>query len=70
VTRAKEPCRVYWGSHGCVSWRGHPGKCRCDCCLCPAEVAHEPECVAYPPYYGLETRFYGEDVQARGLCPQ
>ena len=64
-------CRVYWGSHGCDFKRGHEGSCACDCCECPDHPHHPEEdewtCVAKPPYYGPETRFYGEDVAARGL---
>jgi hypothetical protein len=73
-----EGCRVYWGSHGCKFDRGHDGLCECDCCDCP-EGHHDgvtaPEELGYPgvhfvakpPYYGPETNFYGEDVEARGL---
>ena len=64
-------CRVYWGSHGCDFKRGHEGSCACDCCECPDHPHHPEEdewtCVAKPPYYGPETRFYGEDAEARGL---
>lgn len=65
-------CQVYWGSHGCDKPYGHEGLCECDCCDC--EVHPYPDwpdtdvlCVAKPPYYGPETRFYGEDVAERGL---
>lgn len=67
-----KPCHVYWGSHGCGRERGHEGDCDCGCCTCD----HHPYpdwpdthvlCVAKAPYYGPETRFYGEDVAARGL---
>jgi hypothetical protein len=70
-----ENCRVYWGSHGCCFERGHEGDCACDCCDCPPDHDHaQPAyenvyCVARPPYYGEITRFYGEDVEARGLTP-
>ncbi len=69
-----EGCRVYWGSHGCDLERGHEGDCECLCCDCPP--GHHPWidwpsehvlCVAKAPYYGAETRFYGEDVRERGL---
>lgn len=55
-----EPCRVYWGTHGCNLPRGHEGPHICDC-------AYEPEeenvvNVGKPPYYGPETTFYGEDA--------
>lgn len=61
-------CRVYWGSHGCMHPRGHSPEIphACDCCECPGDVC-EPECVAKPPWYGPETRFYGEDAEALGL---
>jgi hypothetical protein len=59
---------VYWGSHGCDLERGHEGDCRCSCCGCSDHVGHpEPGCVGAAPYYGPETRFYGEDAAARGL---
>jgi len=67
-------CRVYWGSHGCRLARGHEGDCECDCCECehhpdpdPDNPGGESSCVAKSPYYGPRTRFYGEDVIARGL---
>lgn len=65
-------CRVYWGSHGCRFERGHDGPCECSCCECGGEHTDQPDadgvsCVAKPPYYGPETKFYGEDVLARGL---
>ena len=67
-----EPCDVYWGSHGCELPRGHEGTCECDCCTCehhpyPDWPATNALCVAKAPYYGPETRFYGDDVAARGL---
>lgn len=66
-------CRVYWGSHGCNLERDHDGPHECDCCDCPpgrhdgitAPTLPDDEgviCVAKTPYYGPETRFYGEDV--------
>jgi len=66
-------CRVYWGSHGCHLERGHDGDCQCDCCDCgehhpyPDWPDESVLCVATAPYYGVNTRFYGEDVAARGL---
>jgi len=60
-------CEVFWGSHGCCRFIDHPGLCYCICCTCPPSTHHLPECVAYAPYYGLETRFYGEDAERRGL---
>ena len=72
-----EICDVNWGSHGCMLDRGHDGHCECSCCECPADHDHsqilidedgvEYLCVAKYPYYGPETRFYGEDVRSRGL---
>lgn len=71
--RADTPCRVYWGSHGCDLERGHDGSHVCSCCDCP-DGAHDgmtaPRlsdeinvvCVGRAPYYGPETRFYGEDA--------
>lgn len=76
LTPRENPCRVYWGSHGCGFDRGHDGPCWCgpDCCECashpdpdPDNPGNAPSCVAGPPYYGPETRFYGEDAEARGL---
>lgn len=52
------PCRVYWGSHGCARPLGHEGDHWCDCCECDNHP--EEGCVAGPPYYGPDTRFYGE----------
>jgi hypothetical protein len=70
----ENPCRVYWGSHGCHLERGHDPDCECDCCECenhpdpdPDNPGCAPSCVAKAPYYGPETRFYGEDAAARGL---
>ncbi len=65
-----EGCRVYWGSHGCDLERGHEGDCDCGCCDCGnahPDAGGGVLCVAKAPYYGPETRFYGEDVAARGL---
>lgn len=68
---ADEGCDVYWGSHGCHLERGHEGMCECDCCDCPEGAHPHPEpnvlCVAKAPYYGPNTRFYGDDVETRGL---
>lgn len=56
-------CRVYWGTHGCMFERGHSGPHKCDCW-----DNHELEGtdnvvnVGAPPYYGPDTKFYGEDV--------
>lgn len=35
-----QPCRVYWGSHGCSQPRGHEGLHECDCCTCPDHLAY------------------------------
>lgn len=67
---SEDECEVYWGSHGCRFKRGHEGLCECDCCECPRHTGLSMElrgCVAKSPYYGPETRFYGADVEARGL---
>jgi len=67
-------CRVYWGSHGCDLPRGHPADQPHDCGCCECEHHPYPDwpdtnvlCVAKPPYYGPDTRFYGEDAEALGL---
>ena len=52
-------CRVYWGSHGCNLPRGHSGPHLCACADIPASKGG----VGKPPYYGPETRFYGEDAR-------
>lgn len=67
-------CQVYWGSHGCDVPRGHgPNVAHaCSCCDCDdheamqghrSDASGEWLCVARPPYYGPETRFYGDDVE-------
>ncbi len=66
MSRADTACRVYWGSHGCVLPRGHEGDCEC-CCECDDQHGTTLCCVGKSPYYGPDTRFYGEDVAARGL---
>ena len=53
-------CQVYWGSHGCERPNGHKGAHWCDCCDCKNHP--ESGCVAGPPYYGADTRFFGEGV--------
>ena len=60
-------CRVYWGSHGCELARGHEGDCDCGCCECGCHPDPDSGCVGKAPFYGPGTRFYGEDVNARGL---
>lgn len=52
--RQTEPCRVYWGSHGCKKHRGHTGPHLCGC--------------ETPPYFGAATEFYGEDVDVGPSC--
>jgi hypothetical protein len=60
-----ERCRVYWGTHGCNLERGHEGQHLCDC-TCETHVGLDhPDsngCVCAYPFYGPETKFYGEDV--------
>lgn len=60
-------CDVNWGSHACYLERGHDGPCWCDCCDCAEHPDPGSGCVAGPPYYGPQTTFYGDDVEARGL---
>jgi hypothetical protein len=69
-------CRVYWGSHGCRLERGHDGSHECDCARdgegnpVPREQRDEGGeflNVGAAPYYGPDTRFYGEDAEALGL---
>ncbi len=64
-----EPCRVYWGSHGCQLNRGHDGVCVCDDSCRPDadEIADGMIDAGRPPYYGPDTVFYGEDAADRGL---
>ena len=68
LIRAGRDCHVYWGTHGCHLERGHPADvpCRCDC-ECVSHPADDSGCVCAYPYYGDETRFWGEDVRTRGL---
>ncbi len=67
--RPAVPCRVYWGSHGCMHERGHDPEIphECDCCECENHPDPDSGCVARPPHYGERTRFYGEDAEALGL---
>lgn len=66
-------CRVYWGSHGCMYERGHGGPHECACAFDeqgnrePREDEDGVENVGAPPYYGSDTRFYGEDAELLGL---
>lgn len=68
VLRRRISCDVYWGSHGCEYEQGHVERDgtphTCDCCTCEDhERDYEEEgCVAKPPYYGKDTKFYGDDV--------
>lgn len=62
-------CRVYWGSHGCSLARGHEGEHVCDCSIAPdgSLLPHMNDApgsgnVGRAPYYGPDTRFYGEDA--------
>ena len=54
-----ERCHVFWGSHACDRPRGHEGPHLCLACWEPGEEGW----VGAPPYYGPETRFFGEDVK-------
>ena len=72
--RPGEPdCRVYWGSHGCCLVRGHDGPHMCECAwdddnrLLPHADESDNGNVGCAPYYGPDTRFYGEDAEALGL---
>lgn len=66
--RTRAACRVYWGSHGCRLERGHEGHHECICArdengnLEPKEDEDGVLNVGAFPYYGPETRFYGEDA--------
>lgn len=67
-------CEVYWGSHGCKFKRGHAGPHVCDCAVdnwhdypngyIDEDGVHN---VGAPPYYGPDTRFYGDDAERLGL---
>lgn len=65
---APESCRVYWGSHGCMLERGHDGEHLCSCTFeNGVMLPHMNDApgfgnVGRAPYYGAETRFYGEDA--------
>ena len=43
----------------------HDGPCICESCRDPD--GDDSGYVGAPPYYGPDTRFYGEDAEARGL---
>lgn len=64
----RDHCDTYWGSHGCNLPRGHEGPCRCDCV--DNFVWQGPGNVGGAPYYGPETKFYGDDIpeQTRRAC--
>ena len=66
VAAGFEPCRVYWGSHGCDLERGHAERDGtphdCGCCECGNHPDPDSGCVGREPYYGAETNFYGEDA--------
>jgi hypothetical protein len=64
VAEPREACRVYWGSHGCDRWRDHEGPHICFSCW---DEVDQDGYVGAPPYYGPDTRFYGEDAEALGL---
>lgn len=63
----RDDCQVYWGSHGCSLTRGHEGACICSCCDNTVQNCDDTGCVAHPPYYGPDTKFYGADAAERGL---
>lgn len=65
----ERPCRVYWGSHGCMLERDHDGPHICSCAprgalergyLTADERADGN--VGAPPYYSEATNFWGEDA--------
>lgn len=51
-------CKTFWNSHGCHRPTGHEGGHWCDCCLCVDHPDPDSGCVAGPPYYGPDTKFY------------
>ncbi len=60
-----EFCKVYWDSQACYLSPGHEGPhvCNPECAAIPPEDGG----AGRPPYYGPETRFYGEDAESLGL---
>lgn len=52
-------CRTYWGSHGCDLPRNHRGPHQCNECWNPDDTDGY---VGAWPYYGPDTRFFGEDA--------
>jgi hypothetical protein len=59
--RHPDPCRTYWGSHGCARPAGHDGDHWCDCCACENHPDPDSGCVAGPPYYGPELTVFTTD---------
>jgi hypothetical protein len=65
-------CRVYWGSHGCRRPRGHDGPHECQCArdahghLLPRHDHEGTLNAGAEPFYGADTRFYGEDAKTQG----
>lgn len=59
-----ERCQVFWGDHACKEKRWHPASTphACDCCGCDDHPDLESGCVALPPYYGKDTKFFGDDA--------
>lgn len=60
-------CRTYWGTHGCLLPRGHGGSHVCVCAVteqvdAEGRVVDGEGNVGAWPYYGPDTRFYGEDA--------
>lgn len=49
-----EPCRVYWGSHGCDRPRGHHGPHICNCGQFPYGWDRPDE---------MQANFFGEDIE-------
>jgi hypothetical protein len=64
--RFTRDCSVYWGSHGCDLDAGHGGSCVCYCSIMEAlgkdgYVLDGAGNVGAWPYYGPDTKFYGDD---------
>lgn len=66
MSTKNEYCRVYWGTHGCELPRGHEGNHKCICCKCNDHESqyNENGCVGTYPYYGPDTRLWGEDYSS------
>lgn len=58
-------CDVYWGSHGCELPKGHEKIGLPHVCLSCFDPDDMDGYVGAPPYYGPDTKFYGDDVVAR-----